>query len=283
VYADGQDGAYRASITADGITVVMEQHVGREWLIWRKNLGTGEQQLLGRVMSSENVNPTIAADGTHVAYTVVPGPNGGDGYVLDTAGGTPRQVCEQCVLYGFLHDGRHVLAQTGQHALRVYGLDGSFKDLITVDSGVLTRPHASPDDRWLAFRHGRAEGGKSYVVPLTPGQPPPMSQWHVVDEPTITGRPAGWSLDGRLLYLLLETDGFRCLWAQRIDPGTGVPVGTPSPAYHFHGSQVATGGGVSTTFGNGVSAAGFIYETVDTRSDLWQLTRSPLAQSPITH
>ena len=64
VYADGQDGAYRASITADGTTVVMEQHVGGEWLIWRKNLGTGEQQLLGRLMSSDAVNPTIAAEDT---------------------------------------------------------------------------------------------------------------------------------------------------------------------------------------------------------------------------
>jgi hypothetical protein len=107
-----------------------------------------------------------------------------------------------------------------------------------------------------------------------------MSRWHLVDEPTITGRPAGWSLDSRLLYLLLDTDRFRCLWAQQIDPGTGVPVGAPYPAYHSHGSQVATAGGVSTTLGNAVSAGGFIYETVDTRSDLWQLTQSPLAHSP---
>ena len=60
----------------------------------------------------------------------------------------------------------------------------------------------------------------------------------------------------------------------------GSSRGSPYPAYHFHGSQVATAGGVSTTFGNAVSAAGFIYETVDTRSDLWQLTQSPLAHSP---
>jgi len=42
---------------------------------------------------------------------------------------------------------------------------------------------------------------------------------------------------------------------------------------------MATAGGVSTTFGNAVSAAGFIYETVDTRSDLWQLMQPPLTQS----
>ena len=35
--------------------------------------------------------------------------------------------------------------------------------------------------------------------------------WIPVDEPTTTGRPAGWSLDGSVLYLLLDADGFRCL------------------------------------------------------------------------
>jgi hypothetical protein len=31
---------------------------------------------------------------------------------------------------------------------------------------------------------------------------------------------------------------------------------------------------VSSTFGNAVSAVGFIYEAMDTRSDIWRLTRT---------
>ena len=90
--------------------------------------------------------------------------------------------------------------------------------------------------------------------------------------PTIDGRPAGWSLDSSVVYLLLETDGFRCLWGQRVDGKTGRPVGVPYAVRHFHGAQVSTSGGVSTTFGNAISSAGFVYETVDTKADLWKLS-----------
>jgi len=113
-----------------------------------------------------------------------------------------------------------------------------------------------------------------FVVPFIPGHPPPDNLWIPIDEPTTTGRPAGWSLDGSVLYLLLDADGFRCLWGQRVDQTSGRPLGGPSPARHFHGSRVATAGGVSSTFGNAVSAVGFIYEAMDTRSDIWKLTRT---------
>ena len=54
----------------------------------------------------------------------------------------------------------------------------------------------------------------------------------------------------------------------------GRHLGAPFPVRHFHGSRVATAGGVSSTLGNAVSAVGFIYEAMDTRSDIWKLTRT---------
>jgi hypothetical protein len=81
----------------------------------------------------------------------------------------------------------------------------------------------------------------------------------------------GWSLSSELVYLLLDTDGFRCVYAQRIDTASGALRGTPYAVLHFHGNQtVATG--VSTSFGNAVSAAGFVYEAINVRSDIWKLT-----------
>jgi hypothetical protein len=44
-------------------------------------------------------------------------------------------------------------------------------------------------------------------------------------------------------------------------------------ARHFHREQMASAAGVSTSFGNAVSAAGFIYESIAQRSDIWRLIR----------
>jgi hypothetical protein len=157
--------------------------------------------------------------------------------------------------------------------LRLHDVNtGLAQDLVTVSDGRLDRPHVSADDRWLAFRYQADSMSKSFVVPLTPGQPVPHDRWQKIDEPTSTGRPAAWSLDSPTLYLLLDTDGFRCLWGQRVDPASGHVIGVPFPAKHFHGDQVASAGGVSTSYGNAISTAGLLYETVDQRADIWRLT-----------
>ena len=88
----------------------------------------------------------------------------------------------------------------------------------------------------------------------------------VVDEPTTTGRPGGWSLDSRVLYLLLDTDGFRCIWGQSID-AAGRLIGKPSAVRHFHATQ-----GMSTSMGNAVNADGFVYEAADMTANIWKMT-----------
>jgi hypothetical protein len=85
-----------------------------------------------------------------------------------------------------------------------------------------------------------------------------------IDEPTTTGRPAGWSLDSRVLYLLLDADGHRCLWAQKVS-ADGRVDGKPFAARHFHGRASA---GISTSLGNAISPEGFLYETFATKGNL---------------
>jgi hypothetical protein len=89
----------------------------------------------------------------------------------------------------------------------------------------------------------------------------------LVDEPTSSGRPAGWSLDSRMVYLMLDSDGFRCLWGQRLN-ASGRLDGTPIPIRHLHGADWA---GLSTSYGN--AADGFVYATIRKRGNIWSLTR----------
>ena len=97
-----------------------------------------------------------------------------------------------------------------------------------------------------------------------------MASASIVDEPTTTGRPCGWSPDSRTLYLLLDTDGSRCLWGQHVDPAGGHLVGQPFIVRHFH--QFGASGGFGTSLGNAVTSQGFLYEVPSLRSNLWLLT-----------
>jgi hypothetical protein len=241
---------------------------GRE--IWMKTLVTSGEQLIARVAEPSLLNATVSADGSKVVYTA-----GRNGYIVDTLGGVPRQMCSDCQPHGFLADNRRVLtmgSQPGNSTLHVVDPITGRADVIVQagDTDQLNRPHASPDDRWIAFRRESRDGSKSFVAPLRLDRPVAIQDALMIDEPTLTGRPAGWSPDSKTLYLLLDTDGWRCLWGQAIDAG-GRLVGTPFPARHFHGFNDSAFG---TTQGNAISADGFLYEGTRQTGNLWILRRA---------
>jgi hypothetical protein len=136
----------------------------------------------------------------------------------------------------------------------------------------------SPDGRWLAFT---TPGRRIWIAPLRPGRPPEKDEWRAVDvsvsRPAGTGaigaeRPVGWSPDGRLLYVLLEPDGFRCLHALRVDPARGVQAGQPFAVHHFHDPERQLG---STPFGGGIVKNAFVFDEIETTASIWLLDPSP--------
>jgi serine/threonine protein kinase/Tol biopolymer transport system component len=275
MYADTGSNTWRASETSDGSLIVFERTVGTAREIWTKNTHSGRQELVARVPTLDPLNATVSRDGARIAYTqgsAVTGGATGTGFVVETSGGVPRKICDACGLHGFLGDNQRVLVELNDgHAIRVIDVrTGVARDLVvaSVDERV-DRPHVSPDQRWLAFRSQRNAVGKSFVVRLTSDQPISMKGLEPIDEPTTSGRPAGWSLDSHSVYLLLDTDGFRCLWAQRIDPATGTLTGKPFAVRHFHSTN-----GMSTGFGNTFTADGFLYEAAEESANLWRLARA---------
>jgi hypothetical protein len=279
LYVDNRSVALRASETGDGQTLVFDQGYEEYREIWLRDTRTGRQEMLLRVNTDFPVSPTVSFDGSRVAYTVatLQGIEDDDaGYVAEVAGGVPKEICERCRLYGFLTDNRRVLASWDQE--QVLGVidvrDGSRAELIRDREGRVDRPHASLDDRWLAFRHRVGAVGAVYVTRLTPNRPPPRAEWKRIEEPTTTGRPCGWSLDSKIVYTLLDTDGFRCVWGQRVDSESGGLDGPVFPVRHLH---LQMDNGPSTSFGNPITADGLLYERVVRTGDLWRLV--PTARS----
>ncbi len=277
LYADERPGIGRASEARDGQTIVFDRASASGWEIWRKDLRTGDQQIVLSVSSKSGTDPTMSPDGTRIGYTVSndDGLSVGfrTGYVVAVAGGVPKKVCDDCGVYEFLSDSRRVVLTLSDKTIRVVDVvGGAIADLARDPDARIDRPSVSPDDRWLAYRRSTGTASKIFVVPASGGAR--ASAAAQVDEPTTTGRPAGWSPDSKILYLLLDTDGARCLWAQPVDPASGHLVGKPYVVRHFHEMSIVAGFG--TSLGNAVTSQGFLYEANSVRSNLWRLTPAAL-------
>ena len=135
------------------------------------------------------------------------------------------------------------------------------------------RVDISPDGRWLSFSSSRQVG----IVPARSGDPPDEREWVTVLNKTEDSaeRACGWSPDGRLLYLLLERDGFRDLYAQRIDQTRGTPVGEPFIVQHLHDPRRRWG---STPFGTAIVKNAFVFSQVETTGTIWPLDPGPVAR-----
>jgi hypothetical protein len=275
LYSDGRENVARASVTGDGSMIVFERGQSGAREIWRKDLKTGEQSMVISVASEQQLNATVSPDGRRIGYVsgiATPGVSvtvSATGYAVDTDGGVSRKLCERCGVYEFLSDNRRVVATIDDKAIAIIdSLTGERVDqLVERGEGSIERPSVSPDGRWLSFRRTVGTVAKTFVMPMRPGSTSPGGE--EVDEPTTTGRPCGWSSDSRTLYLLLDTDGSRCLWSQRVDP-SGQLVGKPIVTRHLH-EMTNMLGGLGTSLGNAIASTGFFYETMRVRSSLWRL------------
>jgi Tol biopolymer transport system component len=266
--------ASRSSQSRDGETLVFERVTGARVEIWEKHLREGTTRLLQTVGSSLFVNPTVSPDGARVGYTISNAASvtvNGSAFVFERAGGVPRPLCESCGLYEFLSDGRKAVVSVNDTAIRLVDVDDrSGRDIVVLPPGRLERPSVSPDDRVIAFRRTIQNVAKVFVgvVPAAGSAALTPDTSQQIDEPTTTGRPAGWSPDSRILYLLLDSDGHRCLWAQKVD-ATGRLDGKPYPARHFHDRANAA---IGTSLGNAIAPGGFMYETTLIRGNVWLLS-----------
>jgi len=264
----------RASLSEDGRFLLFPKYEFDAGGLWLRELQTGhERQLVATPRTP--LNPVISVDGRWGAYTVTDVETGGNsgpgqGFVIETSGGVPQKVCDSCEVAMWTRNTQIVVSEAaGQTLTRIEPRTGAHISLLSSSQGPMDRPLFGPSGAWVTFNIP----GKVIVAPVHAQAPSPEAEWTTVIETGGAGRTAGLSPDGSLLYLLLVEDGFRCLYAMKIDAATGRPRGEPFPVFHFHDATLAWG---STGLGSAVATGIFVADLRETTGNVWvtMLSRS---------
>jgi hypothetical protein len=260
----------RPGVSEDGRLLVFPRYEFGAGGVWIRDMSTGRDRQLAATPRTP-LNPIISVDGRWVAYTVTTVEQGGNagpgaGYVVAVTGGAPRRVCDDCQVYQWTRDNNRVVIteQDGRVMSRVDLATGS-RVPVVVASDAVDRPLLSPNERWLVFNTARTV----FVAPLYPDRATPEREWITLHSSAGAERSAGLSPNGRLLYLLLERDGFRCLYALRLEPITGRPAGEPFLVHHFHDASRRWG---STGFGSATVTGMFLAELHEASGNIWMTT-----------
>jgi serine/threonine protein kinase len=235
----------RPSVSADGSKMAFNSFRSGGGEIWFKDLGTGKERPL-TVPPGEKSHPVISADGSRVFFTVHLRDRWSI-YVVPAAGGEGETVCNDCYMAEDLSfDGRKLLttgpAPGQQNVFTVFLLDLESRrrsQLLTHPRWSIWGPAFSPDGRWISFHVAETglEAGGAYIAPFREGMILGEKDWIPIAGDS--AQQTRWSPDANLLYYLSARDGFVCLWAQRLDPGTKQAAGSPFAVYHSHSAARA--------------------------------------------
>ena len=234
------------SVSSDGRKLAFLSNRKGNYNPWVLDLKSGAESSVV-ISSQDQMWPRISPDGSKVAYTE--SRIGSYEHLYAPAGGgAPEVLCQDCgpVISDWTSDGKKVLIDfvTPEKLLAISLLKLDSHDRIQIlqhPKYNLMQAHFSPDQRSIAFVI-RLDSGRSQVM-IAPYQNETRStesSWVALTNGSSWDTAPGWSPDGKLVYYTSSRDGFRCIWAQRID-SSRKPVGAPFGVYHFHAARRSPG------------------------------------------
>ena len=108
-----------------------------------------------------------------------------------------------------------------------------------------------------------------YIAPLDEDADNTHRRVKIVDQPFHLS--LHWAPDGNLVYYWKIRDGFRCLWAQKLQPLSGLPVGEPVAILHRHAYQAYPLAGGTLAVGGTALHPRLAMNLSDTLQNIWRV------------
>src|SRR5215472_19195036 len=155
--------------------------------------------------------------------------------VAPLAGGAPEKLCEGCGTGEWSSDGKRLLyvEHSPDRILVLELASGRSTALVQHATYALHSVSFAPQDRWICFNAVTPGRSRIFVVRVQSVGLVPEPEWIAITNGGWDDQPQ-WPPDGKLLYFISERDGFRCIWAHRLDPVTKRPLGSAFPIFHAH-------------------------------------------------
>ena len=240
---------YRPSVSADGSKLAYVSNRSGTFEAWVRDLATGREAVVAPAPKPQ-IGAAISRDGRNIAFS-----DGNAVYVAPVSGGAPRLLCEACGRPdawtpegGLLTAPEIVRTHSYTIGIRMWNpVSGRLVRIADHQTRHTTAPHLSPDGKWLTFHTAEILTNPEprfglrrqvFIAPFT-GQWMPPADWTAVTDGEALDREPTWSADGNHIYFLSDRDGFRCIWARKLEPKTKQPAGTIYPLLHLHNSRLS--------------------------------------------
>jgi Tol biopolymer transport system component len=263
------------SVSADGNRIAYLSNKKGNFDVWLKDLRRGVETAVAAGGVPKRY-PLISPSGTRIIYGEQAGGRS-VGYLVSAAGGDPAKICEGCTqALDWSPDERGILIQR-QHDPSPLSVDllklpsGETAGFLQHPKWNLSSPRFSPDGRRVVFHAITGPVRRQiFVAPVTDEAAATESQWIPITDGTGLDRNAVFSRDGSLLYFLSERDGFRCIWAQRLDRQSR-PEGAAFAVVHLHNSKRSLGAGATGAIGLAAAPGKLIFSAADFTGNIWIL------------
>ena len=271
---DATDGS--PSISVDGDRFAFVSNKGGSEEVWVHDFKTAQETMLTGVPGRKGL-AVVSHDGSQVAFAVAE--NGATAiYTAASSGGLVRRVCERCgPPRSWTLDKQHLVYQMrnpdrSQFLLLDLASKQSHAVVADPDHDVFSGSVAG-DGRWITFqakRPGR-DGQQIVVAPFrTTGIG--RDEWIPITTGEYEDDKPRWSADGGAVYFTSLRDGFRCLWAARLDPATKRPIGQPAIVHHFHRARLGMIYPTLNRFDLAVARDKIVFTLVERTANLWMAT-----------
>ncbi len=231
------------SISADGSKLAYLSNRRGPYSPWVRDLKSGGET---PVVSGkqEQMWPRISPDGSKVAYTETRLGGRYEQFSAPATGGSEEVICSDCgpVISDWTKDSKALLidfrSAQGLQAISLLKLESHDRVRILQHPRYnVMQAHFSPDERAIVFIT-RLDSGHSQIMlaPYAGASQSPDTSWTALTDGSSWDTAPQWSPNGKIIYFTSSRDGFRCLWALRVD-ASRKPSGAPFPVYHFHDAR----------------------------------------------